>query len=296
MEYIWHTIEMLSIQSVRLKTYLSKKHINNQLYGVHVEMLIDLNCDMGESFGAWRMGADEDMLDIVTSANIACGFHAGDPDVMFETLHNARAKNVAAGAHPGFQDLAGFGRRQILGYTPQQIHHMVAYQIGAIKALSECQGIRLQHVKTHGAFGNMAAENDTWAEAVADAIYQIDPSLIMVVMPGMATETAALKKGLKVIREIYVDRAYAENGNLLSRSLPGAVIHDPQLAAERILRMIDESAILTASGRRLPAKIDSLCVHGDSPGAVDMASAVRQLLEERGIIFAPMAKVLLGKA
>lgn len=259
-------------------------------------MLIDLNCDMGESFGAWTMGADMEMLDIVTSANIACGFHAGDPDVIYDTLHNAQAKHVAVGAHPGFHDLVGFGRRQILGYSPQQIHHMVAYQIGAIKALAECQGLRLQHVKTHGAFGNMAAENPTWADAVAEAIYQIDPQLIMVVMPGMSTESAALKRGLRVIREIYVDRAYAENGNLLSRSLPGAVIHDPHYAAERVLKMIENSAIITENGQYIPTGIDSICVHGDTPGAVAMAYSVRHQLEKRGISFAPMMQVLQDNA
>ena len=255
-------------------------------------MLIDLNCDMGESFGAWTMGADKEMLDIVTSANIACGFHAGDPDVMYETLRNAQTRHVAVGAHPGFQDLAGFGRRQILGYSPQQIYTMVVYQIGAIKALAECQGMRLQHVKTHGAFGNMTAENPVWADAVVEAIYQIDPQLIMVVMPGMATEAAAIKKGLPIIREIYVDRAYAENGNLLSRSLPGAVIHDPQHATDRILKMIENSAIITEGGKHISTGIDSLCVHGDTPGAVAMACSVRKQLEQRGISFAPMTQVL----
>lgn len=258
-------------------------------------MLIDLNCDMGESFGVWKMGADEEMLSIVTSANIACGFHAGDPDVMFSTLQNARQKNVAVGAHPGFLDLAGFGRRPIYGYTPQQIRNMVIYQIGALKALAESQGFSLQHVKTHGAFGNMAAENSEWAQAVAEAIYQVDQDLIMVVMPGMCTEAAAVQQGLRVIREIYVDRAYAANGNLLSRQLPGAVLHDPQLASERILRMIDQSTITTVNGSTLPVEIDSLCVHGDSPGAVNMARAVRSLLEGRGIQFAPMAQVLAAK-
>lgn len=258
-------------------------------------MLIDLNCDMGESFGAWTMGADDSMLSIVTSANIACGFHAGDPDVMFTTLQNAREKNVAVGAHPGFQDLAGFGRRPILGYTPQQIRNMVIYQIGALKALAESQGTKLQHVKTHGAFGNIAAENSEWAKAVAEAIYQVDKDLIMVVMPGMCTEDAAIKQGLRVIREIYADRAYAENGNLLSRKLPGAVLHDPVVASQRILNMLEKSAIITENGTCIPVEIESICVHGDTLGAVEMARAVRGLLEEQGVCFAPMARILAAK-
>lgn len=258
-------------------------------------MLIDLNCDMGESFGAWTMGADDSMLSIVTSANIACGFHAGDPDVMFTTLQNAREKNVAVGAHPGFQDLAGFGRRPIMGYTPQQIRNMVIYQIGALKALAESQGSELQHVKTHGAFGNIAAENSEWAKAVAEAIYQVDKDLIMVVMPGMCTENAAIKQGLQVIREIYADRAYAENGNLLSRKLPGAVLHDPVIASQRILNMLEKSSIITENGTSIPVEIESICVHGDTFGAVEMARAVRGLLEEQGVRFAPMAQILAAK-
>jgi UPF0271 protein len=259
-------------------------------------MLIDLNCDMGESYGAWQMGSDELMLEIVTSANIACGFHAGDPDVMAITLDNASQKRVGIGAHPGFFDLPGFGRRRIIGDSPLQIQRQVIYQIGALKALAESQGMRLQHVKTHGALGNMAAEDDDLAMAVAKAIYLVDKDLIMVVMPGMRTETAALKVGLPVIREIYVDRAYAENGNLLSRKLPGAVLHDPVMASERILRMMEQNAIVTANGTLIPVPIDSLCVHGDTPGAVEMARSVRRLLETQGIAFTTMDKVLAAKA
>lgn len=232
------------------------------------------------------------MLSIVTSANIACGFHAGDPDVMSETLSKAGQKNVAVGAHPGFADLAGFGRRQILGYQPHQIRNMLIYQIGALKALAESQNLRLQHVKTHGALGNMAAENSDMAKAVAEAIYHTDKDLIMVVMPGMCTEKAALAQGLSVIREIYADRAYADNGNLLSRQLPGAVLHDPVTASQRILRMLEQSAITTVSGDKIPVSIESICVHGDSPGAVEMARSVRTLLEQQGITFGTMRQAL----
>ncbi len=255
-------------------------------------MLIDLNSDMGESFGAWKMGEDEEMLSIVTSANIACGFHAGDPDVMFNTLSAARANGVGAGAHPSFLDIQGFGRRQILGETPAQIQRQIIYQIGALKALSTSLGLPLQHVKTHGAMGNMAAEDPELAMAVARAIQLVDPDLIMVVMPGMETEKAAEKVGLRMVREIYADRAYTEAGTLVSRKLPGAVIHDAQQAATRVMQMLESGAILTLDGKKLPTRIDSICVHGDTPGAVEMARQLRSLLESNGLTLAPMARVI----
>lgn len=255
-------------------------------------MLIDLNSDMGESFGAWKMGEDEQMLDIVTSANIACGFHAGDPDVMHHTLEAAQARSVGAGAHPSFLDIQGFGRRQILGETPAQIERQIIYQIGALKALAESMGSRLQHVKTHGAMGNMAAEDPELANAVARAIYRVDPQLIMVVMPGLETEKAAQAMGLRMVREIYADRAYTEQGALVSRKLPGAVIHDPTLAASRVMQMLEQQAIITLEGKKIPTRIDSICVHGDTPGAVEMAYQLRLSLEKNGFTLAPMTRVI----
>ncbi|KGT87814.1 hypothetical protein NG99_22815 [Erwinia typographi] len=255
-------------------------------------MKLDLNCDMGESFGAWTMGRDAEMLEIVTSANIACGFHAGDPEVMFSTLADAEKNKVHVGAHPSFYDIYGFGRRPILGDSPAQIERQIIYQIGALQALAHTQGQKLSHVKTHGSLGNMAAENSELALAVAQAIYKVDKDLIMVVMPGMETERAALKLGLPLAREIYVDRAYADNGNLLSRKLPGAVLHDAEQASDRILTMLDAQAIITASGKKIQVAIDTVCVHGDTPGAVEMAQQLRQRLEAQGVIFAPMSEVL----
>lgn len=255
-------------------------------------MLIDLNCDMGESFGPWTLGEDRAMLGIVTSANIACGFHAGDPEVMYSTLSLAQANGVGAGAHPGFNDLQGFGRRQIIGDSPAHVERQIIYQIGALKALAESISYPLQHVKTHGALGNMAAEDAGLAMAVARAIRSVDRDLIMVVMPGMETEKAGEKLGLRLVREIYADRAYADNGNLLSRKLPGAVLHDPDQAAERILQMLDSQAILTVGGKRLPSRIDSICVHGDTPGAKEMAGRLRALLEYQGMTLAPMRQVI----
>jgi UPF0271 protein len=255
-------------------------------------MLIDLNCDMGEGFGAWKMGDDSTMLDLVSSANIACGFHAGDPDIMFDTAAMARHKGVAVGAHPSFFDLHGFGRRQIRGDSPAQIERQIIYQIGAFKALAAAAGLPLQHVKTHGALGNMANEDPELALAVARAIKAVDPALIFVVMPGRETERAGEQLGLRMAREIYADRAYAANGNLVSRNAPGAVIHDSEIAAARVLRMIEEQSITTIDGTRMPVRIDTVCVHGDTPGATRMAQHLRTLLEAAGVRIAPMATVI----
>jgi 5-oxoprolinase (ATP-hydrolysing) subunit A len=253
---------------------------------------VDLNCDMGEGFGVYSIGNDAEMLRIVSSANIACGFHGGDPIIIHETLSLAAERHVQAGAHPSLFDLWGFGRRPILGERPADIEKQVIYQIGALQALAQSVGTRLRHVKTHGSLGNMAAEDASLAEAVARAVRVVDPELIFVALPGMETERAAKKFGLRVAREIYADRAYADNGNLASRKLDGAVIHDPDLAASRVVRMIEDQAITTMSGRRIPVKIDSICVHGDTPGAVEMARKVRDSLVSQGVDIRPMAEVV----
>jgi 5-oxoprolinase (ATP-hydrolysing) subunit A len=255
-------------------------------------MMIDLNCDMGEGFGAYTIGDDPQMLTIVSSANIACGFHAGDPRVMHQTLRLAEANGVQAGAHPGFFDLFGFGRRQIRGDSLEEIEWQIIYQIGALQGLAKSLGCRVRHVKTHGSLGNMAAEDPELALAVARAIKAADPELIFVVMPGLETERAGQRLDLSLAREIYADRAYAESGNLLPRKLDGAVIYDPIVARNRVLEMVRERAIVTASGTRLPARIDSVCVHGDTPGAVAMAREVRRGLEEQGFAIRPMSEVI----
>jgi 5-oxoprolinase (ATP-hydrolysing) subunit A len=254
--------------------------------------LIDMNCDMGEGYGVYALGDDAEMLRIVTSANIACGFHAGDPLVMHRTLTGAKANGVQAGAHPGFLDLWGFGRRPIHGERPADIEKIVLYQVGALMGLASDAGHTVRHVKTHGALGNIAAEDRDLAEAVARAIRTIDRNLMFVVMPGQETERAGEKFGLPLVREIYADRAYADNGNLVSRRLEGAVIHDAELAAERVIRMIDDRAITCLSGARLPTRIDSVCVHGDTPGAVAMALRLRERLASAGATLAPMADVI----
>ena len=256
---------------------------------------IDLNSDMGEGYGVYSLGDDAAMLDVVTSANIACGFHAGDPLVMHKTLSEAHRRGVAVGAHPSFLDLWGFGRRPILGERPADVEKHLIYQIGAAQALAQSVGTRLAHVKTHGSLGNLANEDEDLADAVANAISSVDRDLIFVVMPGLATERAAAKAGLPMAREIYADRAYAGNGNLVSRKLPGAVIHDAEAAAARVLRMVESRAVETLDGARLRVEIDTICVHGDTPGAVAMARRIKHALVSVGVELAPMAALLAGR-
>ena len=254
-----------------------------------MSVTVDLNCDMGESFGAYTIGDDAAMLDIVTSANIACGFHGGDPLVMQRTVTLAKAKGIAIGAHPSFLDLWGFGRRPILGDTPDEIGQFVIYQIGALQAVAAAAGHRVGHVKLHGSLANMAQVDDDLANGVARAIRQVDRDLIFVVMPGMATERAAERAGLRLAREVYADRAYDADGNLAGRKLPAAVLHDADAATLRALQMIDEQAIRTLAGTLLPVRIDSICVHGDNPAAVVMARTLRSALEQKGARIAPFS-------
>ncbi|MEE7457754.1 hypothetical protein MPAR168_03460 [Methylorubrum populi] len=250
---------------------------------------IDLNADLGEGFGPWRMGDDAALLDIVTSANVACGFHAGDPDIMVETVIAARARGVAVGAHPGFSDLRGFGRNRIQE-SPKKIERDIAYQIGALQACAALAGGRVTHVKAHGALANLTNEDEALAGALARAVAGVDPSLALVVMPGLAAERAGERAGLTLVREIYADRAYAEDGTLAPRSSPGAVIHDAGEAASRVARMVGEGAVVTRGGRRLPVAIDTVCVHGDNPEALAMARAVRAGLEQAGLSLRPFAQ------
>jgi UPF0271 protein len=254
-------------------------------------MRIDLNSDMGEGFGPWSMGDDGAMLDIVTSANIACGWHAGDPNIMVQTAALAKEKGVAIGAHPGFGDLWGFGRRTIRGHTMTELERMIAYQIGALMACAALAGHRVTYVKPHGALANMANDEDDVALAIGRGIKGVNPALVYMVMPGLATERAAETLGLAAVREVYADRAYDDTGNLTSRKTPGAVLHDAGQAAARVLRMIHEQAITTITGKRVPAQIETICVHGDTPSAVAMARTLREMLEANGIAVAPFRSV-----
>lgn len=253
-------------------------------------MKVDLNSDMGEGFGPWKMGDDEAMLGIVTSANIACGWHAGDPQIMFRTAEIAKQKGVSIGAHPGFGDLWGFGRRVIRGDSMSDLEKMIAYQIGAMQAMATFAGHKVTYVKAHGALGNLVNDEDDFAMALGRAIKGVDSSLIYMVMPGLPTERAAETLGLATAREIYADRTYDDSGNLTSRKKPGSVLHDASAAAERVLRMVEDRTITTVTGKRIPAEIETICVHGDSPGAVEMARQVRAMLEQNGVTVAPFAR------
>jgi 5-oxoprolinase (ATP-hydrolysing) subunit A len=251
---------------------------------------VDLNCDCGEGYGSYRICDDAAMLEIVTSVNVACGFHAGDPQIMAKTFAAAKARGVAIGAHPGFLDLWGFGRRR-LPCTAGEIERLVAYQIGAASALAAYAGARLGHVKIHGALSNIAAEDEAIAQAIARAIKTVDQNLVFLVPAATKLETAGLAQGLSVAREFFADRAYMDSGLLVERSCQGAVLHNAEETARRAVAMVLEGAIITISGKRIVARIDSICVHGDSPNSVAMARAVRARLEQAGIALAPFVPV-----
>lgn len=244
-------------------------------------MRIDLNADLGEGFGPWRMGDDAAMLDVVTSANVACGFHAGDPDIMAKTFARAREKGVAVGAHVGFPDLAGFGRRP-MALTPAEIERAVAYQIGAAQALAALSGHRVTYVKAHGALANIAERDAAVADALARATRAVDASLVLLAIAASEQVRAGERAGLKLAHEIFADRAYVEGGGLQPRGEPGAVITDAAVALARVRQMLAEGALVTVSGNRLKTPIDSICVHGDTAHAVDMARALREGLEAEG--------------
>jgi len=251
---------------------------------------IDLNCDMGESFGAWSMGMDGEVIRHVTSANIACGFHAGDPQVMDKTVKLAKDHGVGVGAHPGYPDLVGFGRRN-MDCTPQEVRDYVAYQIGALKAFCALHGVSLQHVKPHGSLYNMSVGNEPLIRAIVQAIAGVDKNVIYLALGGAQAQLVAKiagEEGIRVAFEAFPDRAYTPEGNLAPRSLPGAVIKDPKTAAERALRMAKEGKIAATDGSVLEMKIDTICVHGDNPSAVDVVKTIRSAIEGEGIQVAPM--------
>jgi len=243
---------------------------------------VDLNSDMGEGFGAWRSGDDAAMLSIVSSANIACGFHAGDPEIMAKTFLLARERGVTVGAHPGFPDLWGFGRRNI-PFSVGEIERLVAYQIGAAQALSAYAGHPIAYVKAHGALGNLTQTDADVAGAVCRAVKAVDPKLALLNIALGHGERISREMGLKSYSEIFADRAYTEEGFLVSRKEPHAVIHDAAEAASRTVRMVQAGAIETVSGRKLETAIDSVCVHSDTPQAVALARAVRRALETAGV-------------
>ena len=244
---------------------------------------IDLNCDMGESFGAYTIGDDEAMLDLVTTANIACGFHAGDPVVMRKTILAAKQRGVAIGAHPSFMDLYGFGRRRISGERPEDLEAQLIYQIAAIRGMAEALGWPITHVKTHGSLNNMSAEDAALAAVCVRAVKAVDPRLIFVTQPYSEMTRAAESAGLPMVSEIFADRTYTGRGSLTPRSIPGAVIHDVGQSVEQVLSMVCDGLIPTTDGTKLPVEAGTLCIHGDGPTAVALATALRAALLKEGV-------------
>lgn len=240
-------------------------------------MRVDLNCDMGEGYGVYSFGQDEKLAGLITSANIACGYHAGDHNQMFKTVNLCLKHNVAIGAHPGYPDLAGFGRRAI-DFSDQEIRNMIVYQTGALMAITRCLGGRVEHVKPHGHLYNLAARDIRTAAGVIDAVLLLDgPALVA--PAGSVLAGTAETRGLKVIREGFADRHYCTDGSLVSRSQPGSVITEPQQAAERVIRMLKEHRIICQNGDETEIIVDTVCVHGDNENAVYILKEIRRVLE-----------------
>jgi len=252
-------------------------------------MRIDLSCDMGESFGAYTIGADEAVMASITSANVACGYHGGDPSVMRRTIRLAREAGVAVGAHPGFPDLVGFSRRE-MRIAPRDVEDMVVYQIGALAAIARSEGVSLSHVKAHGALYNMAVTDNALAGALARAVMAVDPALIFFALPGSELARAASALGLQVALEGFADRAYEPDGTLTSRSRAGAVIHDVDAVVARALRMVTEGTVTASEGSTLEMRVDTICTHGDTPGAQALTRALRTSLERAGVTVAAVAR------
>jgi len=250
-------------------------------------MRIDINSDMGESFGAYTIGHDAGLMRAITSANIAAGFHAGDPSVLRDTIRLAKASGVAIGAHPGFPDLVGFGRRE-LNATPREAEDFVLYQVAAVAGVAAAEGMRLQHVKPHGALFNMAVRNAELADAIARAVAAFDRSLILFGLPGSEILRAGRAAGLRVAAEIFADRAYEPDGTLASRKKPGSVIHDPNVVVSRAVSMVKDGSVVAVDGSVVKLGADTICVHGDTKGSDELAARLRRAFEDAGITVAPV--------
>ncbi|WP_050614927.1 LamB/YcsF family protein [Bacillus testis] len=253
--------------------------------------IIDINCDMGESFGNYLLGRDEEILDYVTSANIACGFHAGDPATMRKTVNSALKKNVGIGAHPGLQDLIGFGRRE-MHISPREAYEIVIYQMGALSAFVKAEGGRLQHVKPHGALFNMAAKNYSLAEAIAEAVYKVDPDIILFGLAGSESIKAAEQIGLRTASEVFSDRTYQMDGSLTSRNEENALIKDSMVAIKQVVRMVRERKVSTVQGIDIPIQAHTVCIHGDGVTALEFAQQISSTLQNNGIKVAKISDFL----
>ena len=243
---------------------------------------IDLNCDMGESFGVWRMGADAQIMPLISSANIACGFHAGDPATIRHTVRLAVDHGVAVGAHPSLPDLQGFGRRN-MGVTPQEMYDLVLYQAGAVEAFARAAGARLHHVKCHGALYNMAASDEGLSDAMARAVKDLGGKVMLYALSNSLMMKIAKQQGVPVAGEVFADRGYSDDGALAPRGKPGGMIEDAALAVKQALAMIEQGYVISLAGKRIAVCADTLCLHGDQPGAVAFAGAIRKTFSERGI-------------
>lgn len=248
---------------------------------------VNINSDLGESFGPWVMGNDADVLKIVKSANVACGFHASDPVVMADTVKLCVQNGVSIGAHPGFADLQGFGRR-VINLSTRELETNIAYQIGALMGIAALHGAKVTHMKVHGMMGNMSAESAEMSEAICRATRAVDRDLIVLAQANTEQGKAARKLGLRVAEEVFADRTYTDKGFLTPRREPNSMIKDPAQAVAHVRRMVDEQAIYSTSGKRIPCQVDSICVHGDGPTAVTVSTAVRQGLETAGIRIVPL--------
>jgi UPF0271 protein len=252
---------------------------------------VDLNCDMGESFGLYKLGLDEEIIKLISSANVGCGFHGGDPHVMRNTVALAKEHNVAVGAHPGLPDLLGFGRRE-MNVTPEEMKDYFTYQIGALKAFVEIAGMKLQHVKIHGALDAMARRDEELTRAMCEATGEISSDLVWLAHSGIRTGEIARNMGLKVIQEVYADRAYNADKTLVSRKLPGAVLKDPLEIGARINQLMETGTVNTIDGKTLELEFDSICVHGDTPGALEMIRTTRGILADQNVAVKPMRELI----
>jgi UPF0271 protein len=243
---------------------------------------IDLNCDMGESYGAWKMGADAGVMPYISSANIACGFHAGDPATIRQTVRLAVDSGVAVGAHPSLPDLMGFGRR-VMRISPQDMYDLVIYQAGAVEAFARAAGAKLHHVKCHGALYNMAAMDEALSDAMVRAVRDLGSDVILYVLSKSKNHEIAIRSGARVAGEVFADRGYADDGTLAPRDKPGGMIEDPQASVKQVLGMIEEGTVISLNGKRVPVAADTLCLHGDQPGAVVFAQTLRKVFTEKGI-------------
>lgn len=250
---------------------------------------IDLNCDLGESFGTYRFGQDEKIMAFISSANVACGFHAGDPHVMRHTVAMAKKNGVRVGAHPGLPDLIGFGRRR-MDISPSDLKDFVTYQIAALKGFVEARGMKLQHIIQHGALTTMAENDEKLAVAIMDSVLEIDPKLCYLAFEGSHIPETARAKGLNVKMIAFADRAYDRNKRLVSRKISGAIIHNPARIADRIKKLISGGEITTIEGKTIPLEFDSIMLHGDSPGAVEIAQTVYNTIKKMGVEIRPMSE------